>query len=101
MEISLKDLKYLFHYIVLPPKLPHGQEMGYIRQDYVLLVYISDCATEFYQSCSPKDKTAWANITSMFRTWRKTCTKLGFLNTSALLEAILAMKVNGLLCQFA
>ncbi|KAI9929431.1 hypothetical protein MW887_000901 [Aspergillus wentii] len=94
MEVDATTFDYLFHHVILPPKLPQHEEKDEWRAEEGLLQFVRDSVGKFAENLSPESRNGWQIAMNMLDNWIKVENR-GEIHNDTLLRVVSALKSSG------
>ena len=69
MEHCKEDLDFIVNHVVLPPKVPQGEDIDASKKEDALLRLVLKEMTAFAAGCPPADRSSWQSILKMISLW--------------------------------
>ena len=69
MEFCKEDLEFIVDHVVLPPRLPQGEDKDAPEKEHGLLRLVLKEMTDFAAVCPPADRGSWRSILKMLSFW--------------------------------
>lgn len=75
MPITKKSFKFLFHHVILPPRLPQHGDEDELDGDWLLErclhLFVHEALESFITETSPEAKEAWDIAVGMLEEWKE------------------------------
>lgn len=100
MPISKNIFKYLFHHVILPPRLPQHYDEdeleGGCPPERSLHLFAQEALESFITETSPEEKEIWQIVVGMLQDWKEV-DKRGAVCQDTLTQIISDLKSKGVL----
>lgn len=100
MPISKNIFKYLFHHVILPPRLPQHYDEDELEDDCPpersLHLFAQETLESFITETTPEEKETWHVIVGMLQDWKEV-DKRGAVCQDTLTQLISDLKSKGML----